>query len=199
MNNNSLVSHLRAYLRRAEQWYLETPDRALDQAYDAALKIRAIETEHFGGKKISPSSTQFRGSAFSYFEADLQKYLRVMRMRLTEFRQSRAALGVTNPNKTAQELRTIETAEIGSSQFLPVVSDKSAITLEKLRFIDEIFARYAEEQLTLEAVSTSLLPVEETRSLDKKNPGQDSGIAETEKVPTNGLTEDFESISDKTG
>lgn len=200
MNNNSLLSQLRAYVRRAEQWYLETPDRALDQAYDAALKIKAIENEHFGGKKIAPQSTQLRGSAFDYFAADLQKYLRVIRMRLTEFRQSRSALAITNPNKRVQEVRTIETAEIGSARFVPTVRDKPAITLEKLRFIDEILARYAEEQLTLEAVSPSLLNAEMNGGLEK-NPNRSLTTPETEKVPTTAATssEDFESISDKTG
>ncbi|MBW4524488.1 MAG: proton extrusion protein PcxA [Phormidium tanganyikae FI6-MK23] len=201
MNNNSLLSQLRAYVRRAEQWYLETPDRALDQAYDAALKIKAIENEHFGGKKIASPSTQLRGNAFDYFESDLQKYLRVIRMRLTEFRQSRSALAITNPNKTVQEIRTIETTEIGSSRFVPTVRDKPSITLEKLRFIDEILARYADEQLTLEAVSTSLLSVENNGSLDKKDSNKKLTTSDTEKVPTTAVktSEDFESISDKTG
>ncbi|BAU14002.1 CemA protein [Leptolyngbya sp. NIES-3755] len=201
MNNNSLLSQLRAYVRRAEQWYLETPDRALDQAYDAALKIKAIENEHFGGKKIAPQSTQLRGSAFEYFSADLQKYLRIIRMRLTEFRQSRSALSITNPNKRVQEIRTIETAEIGSARFVPTVQDKSAITLEKLRVIDEILARYADEQLTLEAVSTSLLNAETNGGLERKNTNRSLTIPETEKVPNTAAStpEDFESISDKTG
>ncbi|MGG6266005.1 proton extrusion protein PcxA [Leptolyngbya sp. AN03gr2] len=200
MNNNSLLSQLRAYVRRAEQWYLETPDRALDQAYDAALKIKAIENEHFSGKKISPQSTQLRGSAYDYFAADLQKYLRLIRMRLTEFRQSRAALAITNPNKKVQEIRTIETAEIGSARFVPTVRDKPAITLEKLRFIDEILARYADEQLTLEAVSPSLLNTEMNGGLEKKNTNRSSTNSDTEKVSiTTTSSEDFESISDKTG
>lgn len=201
MNNNSLLSQLRAYVRRAEQWYLETPDRALDQAYDAALKIKAIENEHFGGKKISPQSTQLRGSAYEYFSADLQKYLRIIRMRLTEFRRSRSALAITNPNQRVQEVRTIETAEIGSARFVPTMRDKPAITLEKLRFIDEVLARYADEQLTLEAVSTSLLSVEKNGSLEKKNSNRSLTTPETEKVPTPvaATSEDFESISDKTG
>ncbi|MBD2082284.1 proton extrusion protein PcxA [Leptolyngbya sp. FACHB-17] len=201
MNNNSLLSQFRAYVRRAERWYLETPDRALDQAYDAALKIKAIENEHFSGKKIAPHSTQLRGSAFEYFSADLQKYLRMMRMRLTEFRRSRAALAITNPNKTTQEVRTIETTEVGSSRFVPTLRDKSSITLEKLRFIDEILARYADEQLTLEAVSTAMLSVERNGGLAKKNSDQDLTVPEAQKVPTNDVqtSEDFESISDKTG
>lgn len=196
--NNSLLSQLRGYLRRAEQWYLETPDRALDLAYDAALKIKAIEDEHFDGKKIEPSSTHLRGNAFAYFEADLQKYLRVARMRLTEFRQSRSALALTNPNKAAAPIRTIETTEIGSSRFVPTLRDKSSITLEKLKFVDDILFRYAAEQLTLEAVSTSLLPPDSDANgkLDNQR-----SAAPDPKYPTSekDTSDDFESLSDKTG
>lgn len=207
MNNHSLFSQLRNHLRRAEQWYLETPDRALDQAYDAALKIKAIEDEHFGGQKISPRSTQLRGSAFAYFQGDLQKYLRIMRMKMTEFRWSRSTLGVTNPNKTAETLRTIETTEMGSGRFVPAVRDKSAITLEKLRFIDEVLMRYADEQITLEAVSTSMISAELNGSsdkkgnLEKKNSASGVTTPDAQKVPTTSAesSEDFESISDKTG
>ncbi|WNZ43863.1 proton extrusion protein PcxA [Leptolyngbya boryana CZ1] len=207
MNNNSLLSQLRNYVRRAEQWYLETPDRALDQAYDAALKIRAIENEHFGGQKISPRATQLRGNALAYFEKDLQKYLRNIRMRLTEFHRSRSALAITNPNQTADTLRTIETTEVGTDRFVPTVQDKPSITLEKLRFIDEVLMRYADEQLTLEAVSASMLSVEINGSPDKKakpdkkNSDNNLSVADTQKVPANSAesTEDFESLSDKTG
>jgi hypothetical protein len=203
MNTNSLFSQLRNYVRRAEQWYLETPDRALDQAYDAALKIKAIENEHFGGEKISPRSTQLRGSAFAYFESDLQKYLRIMRMKLTEFRWSRSTLGITNPNKTAETIRTIETTEMGSGRFVPAVRDKPAITIEKLRFIDEMLLRYADEQLTLEAVSTSMIPTETHNSSDKKGSLEKKKSTTSDSpelsITTAEKSEDFESISDKTG
>lgn len=207
MNNNSLFSQLRNYLKRAEQWYLETPDRALDQAYDAALKIKAIEHEHFGGQKISPHSTQLQGSAFAYFQGDLQKYLRIMRMKMTEFRWSRSTVGITNPNKTAEALRTIETTERSSGRFVPVVRDKPAITLEKLQFIDEVLLRYADEQLTLEAVSTSMISVEthdqpdQKSSLAHRNPANNFTTSDTRQAPTTTVesSEDFESLSDKTG
>lgn len=196
---SSVLARLKGVIRRAERWYLETPDRALDLAYDAALKIRAIENEHFGGQKIEPDAARFSANAYAYFEADLKKYLRIMRMRLTEFRQSRAALAVTNPHKSVEPLRTIETTAIGSDRFVPTVRDKPTITLEKLKLIDEIFLRYATENLTLEGVSTSLLSVpQETNALTGKN-----GVAgsETEKVPPTAAeaVEDFETISDKTG
>jgi hypothetical protein len=193
----SLFSQFRGLVRRAEQWYLETPDRALDLAYDAALKIKAIEDEHFGGKKISSDSTNLRGNAYEYFAADLQKHLRTVRMRLTEFRQSRSIVTASNPNKEAQPLRTIETTEVGSSQFMPTIRDKPAITVEKLKFIDEILARYTAESLTLEAVSTSMLSV----PVERNGSNQSLTISETEKYPTTDAEtpEDFESISDKTG
>lgn len=192
-----LFSQFRGLVRRAEQWYLETPDRALDLAYDAALKIKAIEDEHFGGKKISPESTALRGNAYEYFAADLQKHLRTVRMRLTEFRQSRSIVTTTNPNQATPPLRTIETVEVGSSQFVPTVRDKPAITVEKLKFIDEILARYAAESLTLEGVSTSMLSMPaETNSNHTKLTKSDA-----DQYPPSDAEapEDFESISDKTG
>jgi hypothetical protein len=195
----SIFAHLKGSLRRAEQWYLETPDRALDLAYDAALKIKAIEDEHFGGKKIARNTGALSDNAFAYFETDLKRHLRTIRMRLTEFRRSRSTLNTTNPNKvaTGRSLRTIETTAIGSDRFVPTVRDKPAIALEKLKFIDEILARYAEQNLTLEAVSTAMIPaVDPDRRLS--NTGE---TPPDEKVPTNAATggDDFESISDKTG
>lgn len=195
----SIFARLKGSLRRAEQWYLETPDRALDLAYDAALKIKAIEDEHFGGKKIAWNTGALSENAFAYFEADLKRHLRTIRMRLTEFRRSRATLNTTNPNKVAagRSVRTIETTAIGSDRFVPTVRDKPAIALEKLKFIDETLARYAEQNLTLEAVSTAMIPAAD-------EDGRLSNTGEKppdEKVPTNAATggEDFESISDKTG
>lgn len=203
----SIFSQLQGMVRRAEQWYLETPDRALDLAYDAALRIKAIEDEHFGGKKIAPNHTTLRGNSYAYFETDLKKHLRTIRMRLTEFRRSRNALNVTNPNKTVQRVRTItlsenreaqETIDVASSRFVPTLRDKPSITLEKLRFIDEILARYAEENITLEGVSVSMLPVKV-----ENNGNKNLALSEPEvdKVPTTaaGTAEDFESLTDKTG
>jgi hypothetical protein len=193
---NTVLARLQGVIRRAERWYLETPDRALDLAYDAALKIRAIENEHFNGKKISPNSASFSPSAYAYFDAELKKHLRTMRMRMTEFRRSRAALGFTNPNKEAEPLRTIETTAYGSDRFVPNVRDKPAITLEKLKFIDEIFYRYALENLTLEGVSSAMLP-SQPQAIGLVARSED----ETKKMSANVAesSDDFESISDKTG
>jgi hypothetical protein len=67
-------------LRTANQWFSDTPERALDQAYKAALMIKAIEDEHFNGKKISANSSDYTDSVISYFEADLKKYLKIVKV-----------------------------------------------------------------------------------------------------------------------
>src|SRR5919202_2519436 len=85
--------------RTANQWFLSTPERALDQAYKAALMIKAIEDEHFNGKKISANSSDHSDSVIAYFEADLKEYLNSIKVRLTEFKSSRSVFGSSEPKR----------------------------------------------------------------------------------------------------
>jgi CemA family len=197
----SIFSRLRGHLHRAERWYLETPDRALDQAYDAALKIKAVEDEHFGGKKIAPSSGNMTANVFAYFESDLKKYLKIVRLRLTEFKQSRTTLNVTNPNASVRQLRTID-SEYPSARFAPTDRDKPAITLEKLKFIDEILARYQSEDLYTTLTSTSLVPVQNSsvQSISNGSVNVDPKTIDASSYsPRPDAIADFETVSDKTG
>jgi len=77
-------------LLSAQQWYLKTPERSLDEAYKAALVIKAMEDEHFNGKKIAPESASYGDSVMAYFQSELKKQLKTVRMRLTEFKVSRS-------------------------------------------------------------------------------------------------------------
>ncbi|NMG07146.1 proton extrusion protein PcxA [Brasilonema sp. UFV-L1] len=115
------------FLLASYQWYLRTPERSLDKAYNAALHIKAIEDEHFNGNKIDLQSNQYSYSVIDYFESDLKKQLKIIRMRLTEFKASRFFLSESN-QKTAKELG-IE---------LPHPS----LILEKLKSIDDITTKY---------------------------------------------------------
>lgn len=56
------------FLRNAQQWFFRTPDRALNQAYEAAQMIEAIEREYFGGNPISPRYGTYGDSAMTYFQ-----------------------------------------------------------------------------------------------------------------------------------
>jgi CemA family len=127
MNNSVFSQKIYPFLLAAYQWYLRTPSRSLDEAYKAALEIKAIEDEHFDGKKIDSDSTTYSGSVMDYFESDLRKLLKDARMRLTEFRLSRYFLNESN-QKVARKYG--------------VEYPSPALILEKLKAIDHITAKY---------------------------------------------------------
>ncbi|HAO11491.1 MAG TPA: proton extrusion protein PcxA, partial [Planktothrix sp. UBA8407] len=99
--NSSLFTQ---FIDHANQWFRDTPERALDQAYDAALKIRRLENDHFQGEKISPEShPEYSDRALAYFNYELKKYLKIIQTRLMVFNASRSVLGLSeqiNPSSS---------------------------------------------------------------------------------------------------
>ncbi|MBU7585278.1 MAG: proton extrusion protein PcxA [Nostoc sp. TH1S01] len=127
MNNFAFTQKIYSYLLAAYRWYLLTPQRSLDEAYQAALQIKSIEDEHFNGKKIDADSSPYSSSMMDYFELDLKKQLKIARMRLTEFRASRWFSNESN-QKAARKTG--------------IEYPSADIILEKLRFIDEVISKY---------------------------------------------------------
>lgn len=110
----SLFQKLQHNFRFVSKWFSDTPQRALIIAYEAALKIRDIEDTHFNGQKISTESTEYTANVLSYWQAELEKNLKLINFRLAEFQRSRSLL---------------------------TVYDKTF--LDRLKFIDEVTAKYA--------------------------------------------------------
>ncbi|WP_373542425.1 proton extrusion protein PcxA [Chamaesiphon sp.] len=130
------------YWLRANQWFLRTADRALDEAYKAALKIKAIEDERFGGEKIQIPAAYAKNQVATYFQNDLNKYLNIARIRLAEFQASRTVTGNNYPQPPDSQQFTSQ----GVNDINPYTQDieYEARLLEKLSFIDEILTRYAD-------------------------------------------------------
>lgn len=196
MNLNSLF-------RTANRWFSDTPERALDQAYRAAFMIKAIEDEHFNGKKICAGSGEHSDSVVSYFEADLKKYLTIIRTRLAEFKITRSVLG----DSDSKRINNVRIEAPGSAaQYYPLgVSEKQSIVIEKLNFIDEVLLRYSEK----EKVPRALIPLPQRKEnqvteselndiivTDSKN--QPKSL-QREPIIQNGVITDVETVSDKTG
>lgn len=207
----SFFSRLRGYVQRAERWYLTTPDRALDDAYDAALMIQAIENEHFEGQKISPEFAKLGRETFTYFEQELNKHLKTIRLRLSEFRLSRSTLNVTNPNADRRLLNTVDvadyTTESGSSRLIPSSKERSGIALEKLRFIDEVLTRYTPVP-SITISSQSLVPLQNGERARSGAIVAGNGAFSSETANLNGAPmtpkppdtlSRIETMSDKTG
>jgi hypothetical protein len=141
----SIWSHLTGAVQRAERWYLTTPDRALDRAYDAALTIQSIENEHFRGQKIALHNGNNLGQAsFAYFEPELNRHLKELRLRLSEFRSSRQTVTFTNPQAANSQLNADR--EFQTPGHLRSASDRNLVQLEKLKFIDQVLVRYQSDR-----------------------------------------------------
>ncbi|BAY23774.1 proton extrusion protein PcxA [Calothrix sp. NIES-2100] len=127
MNNSVFSQKIYSFLLGLYRWYLRTPERSLDEAYNAAFKIKELEDKHFNGNKIDPDSTMYSSNVMDYFQSDLKKQLKIARMRLTEFKGSRWFLN--EANQQAANEAGVEYPEL-------------SLVLEKLKFIDQIISKY---------------------------------------------------------
>ncbi|GAB1538838.1 proton extrusion protein PcxA [Scytonema sp. NUACC21] len=132
-----LQEKIKIYLKFSNQWFSDTPERSLLEAYQAAQVIKNIETEHFSGNKISPESGNYSESVMSYWQVQLEKTLILIKLRLIEFQLSNSFL-----NRFQAE------------------------HLEKLQFIDEVIDKYRQKDNKQEKIifedmtsSSQALPV----------------------------------------
>ena len=89
---------------KAISWLADTPKRAINQAYQAALKIKAIEERYFSAQKpnvelvrsgkerqkkpISADTCEYNDRVVNYLQAEVKKYLKIIKIRLKEFQIS---------------------------------------------------------------------------------------------------------------
>ncbi|MBD0334442.1 MAG: proton extrusion protein PcxA [Cyanobacteria bacterium Co-bin13] len=174
------------FFRQGQQWLIKTPERALDQAYEAAQMIDALEKEYFSGNPISAKYGNYGESAQAYFQGELKKYLNLIRFRLVEFRASSSILRVSGPKITEIQVPTPNQDNLAID-----LIDKPAVFFRKLRFIDDVLARYealeapaAERTITLsEAESRApLQPVNSSSSLQAAN-GRNGRLAPPKAAP----------------
>lgn len=183
---NSLLSSIFNSLRSANRWLLRTPERALNEAYEAALKIKGLEDAHFGGNRISIHSNNYSRSAINYFQGELKKYLDIIKIRLIEFRASSSIVRLSN-----QSITEIQVDETTSDLRTISVIDQPALILKKLRFIDEVVARYENPETNASLVIVAEPKPDNTNRLVSRT----QGSAETPEE----AKRDLKSITDKTG
>ncbi|EAW39352.1 proton extrusion protein PcxA [Lyngbya sp. PCC 8106] len=155
-------------LRRANSWFKDTPDRALDQAYDAALRIKAIEDEHFHGGKITKDSTEYSDRVLSYFDSELKKCLNIIQTRLVVFNTSRSILGWSEP-LNSKEMNGSLSSDLSMDDFkLP---HHVSLICEKLDFIDSVIGKYSPSKPQPKPQNQ---PIESTSLVEIKNNSQQS-------------------------
>jgi hypothetical protein len=137
------------FFRSAQRWLSRTPERALNQAYEAAQMIEAIEREYFGGNPISARYGNYGDSAMDYFQGDLKKYLSLIKVRMAVFRASRSVVRGSDPRVMEVQMPAAETSDLSVN-----VIDQQAVFFRKLQVIDAVLARYANLDSNPERVIT---------------------------------------------
>ncbi|NJO41788.1 MAG: hypothetical protein HC769_26715 [Cyanobacteria bacterium CRU_2_1] len=123
----NLYAKGREYLYATKQWFFETPERALNRAYNAALTIQFIENEYFDGGKISTNLAERSSEVKSILQESFNKLLSVVRLGVVEFKATHLILGVPN-SEHVEKLKLMNK------------------TVEKLKLIDEVLDNYISDQ-----------------------------------------------------
>lgn len=209
-SRNNLFNAIKGYVRTANDWFLRTPNRALDDAYEAALMIKSIEETHFGGNRIAPNYGPYSKSVESYFQSELNKYLTTIKVRLAEFKTSKSILQLSSRSVAIDRPTTEIDLNQEATQPIEIsITNRSSLILRKLKVIDEVLVRYGVIKLP-----TSLAVVAEPGKLNQNGAANPSKLqpsinprpTTTESVNAalqagriNSRSDDIESIVDKTG
>ncbi|MEG4325311.1 proton extrusion protein PcxA, partial [Microcoleus sp. herbarium5] len=193
--NTSPWNRIVKYLYSLHQWYRETPERALEQAYDAALAIKAMEDEHFGGQAISDRSGDYGQSTLSYFKSELQKYLKVIQTRMVEFNASRSFLEL--PERVGAKPKTGPSADYHQHGLHLNNKDRESLIFEKLEFIDGVIDKYINNSR-----STAIVPVVSSVNVQAKSttnssspPDKNKGLANSVQIHDGEVDTNYEEVN----
>ncbi len=146
MTNSSRQPGLFNKLR---QWFTKTPERALDQAYEAALKIRQLEEKHFNGNPVSESYGSYSRSTYQILQKDLKRYLSIVKRRMAEFRASSSVYSVSSVSLDDGPSNGLRGNALPSSINAPLPADipldqinGPAVFFTKLQLVDAVLERY---------------------------------------------------------
>lgn len=126
---------LNKIFRNTNQWFSESSERCLDDAYQAAFRIKKIEDEHFKGEKISSKYTDYGTSLLGYFQTELNSNLQVIKIKMAQFKTSRLFVNLSDKSSSSLQVKK-------DSIHNDALNSKKGIFLEKLKFIDQILAKY---------------------------------------------------------
>ncbi len=149
---NRWLPGLRSLWVGAGNWYETTPERALNQAYEAALAIRALEDRYFDGHQIDFDTSRYGESTCDYFRTELKKHLKTIDTRLWEFNSSNSFLDFASktigiPSRKIERplgdpSKPVATTSDMSGRRFSDPNDRSFIVLKKLELIDNILDHY---------------------------------------------------------
>ncbi|MBD2152119.1 hypothetical protein H6F44_18625 [Pseudanabaena sp. FACHB-1277] len=151
MKSNSPDANISLF-QNITNWVKNTPERAINDAFEAAVSIKRLEEENFNGNRVANDGT-FGQSVFSVFEIQLQKYLEYINARLKFYKfsakltdlQARPDLPQANNAiaKLTVNQQTNDPVSRGQLSANQLAGNSRRFSLyQKLAFIDYTLERY---------------------------------------------------------
>lgn len=174
--------------RSTQRWISNSSENALEEAYQRALMIKKIEDEHFRGEKISPQNCSYGDSVWAYFENELNSHLRVIKLKINQFRFNKSIHNFFSSNYNNNGYHHKHTGEYS-------LDYEQGIILEKLNFIDKILEKYSHHYYDTVSVKIES-ELNGSRGIDHNLDKQKV----TKKQNKNGVNieNNLETVSDKT-
>lgn len=166
---------------QAQDWFNQKPYRDLEQAYHCVLAIKSIETEHFGGKKVSNSYAKYGDSVIRYFNREIKRNLKIAEVRLNQFLTNRSSINsrVIQPEHNYDILAKIELIE----QYLLRYVEHTQYLVKQDYLNSQEPVNLTKSSVKLESVSnkTSILPRSLWRTIRRVQQEIDPNSQQTEE------------------
>ncbi|PSO49108.1 MAG: proton extrusion protein PcxA [Cyanobacteria bacterium SW_9_44_58] len=121
--------YLPRVFRNLTQWFFNSPEQSLEQAYRATLMIKVIEDEYFAQEPVNPNNSSYSDQVIAYFQEEVNQNLKVAQAKLNEFKKSRSFI-----NWSAQNFPRNKYFK------------NPSVILEKLNFVEEVILHYEQSE-----------------------------------------------------
>lgn len=132
-----MKGRIKNFLFDLSSWIKNTPERAIEAAYNAAITIKNIEDNYFESNAIS-KDWGYAENTYSIFQTQLQNALTTIDIRLVEYKISSKIPNLLKSEVTFIPIKSESIKLIGNSN----TQNNNPSILDKLAFIDFILAKY---------------------------------------------------------
>lgn len=127
--------YLPRVFRNLTQWFSNSPEQSLEQAYRATLMIKVIEDEYFAQQPVKPKNgSSYSDQVLAYFQEEVNQNLKVAQAKLNEFKNSRSFI-----NWSAQNFPRNKYFK------------NPSVILEKLNFVEDVIFHYEQGEASQDA------------------------------------------------
>ena len=177
-SDNKSSGNSNSPLQNIFSWVKNSPERSIDEAFEASVNIKRIEEETFNGNKIANDGS-FSSNVFSVFEIQLQKQLRTINVKLNFYKISASLpyLQTQSSNNPANKaIATYNNSQVndpvGNGELLSsqlAGNSRKFSIYQKLAFIDYTIERY--NSASTQTIDIQPLPNVSTskQDLDREN------------------------------